>query len=74
MLAELVSYCKAKGAAEIYTAILLDKTVERDAGGIEVADFTGLTVENEFVFGYGLDYKGYLRNVPGIYKVAKEHQ
>ncbi|MFB3100931.1 MAG: hypoxanthine-guanine phosphoribosyltransferase, partial [Gammaproteobacteria bacterium] len=33
------------------------------------ADFTGLTVPNRYVFGYGMDYKEYLRNAPGIYAV-----
>jgi hypoxanthine phosphoribosyltransferase len=31
------------------------------------ADFIGLQVENRYLFGYGMDYKGYLRNAPGIY-------
>jgi hypoxanthine phosphoribosyltransferase len=30
-------------------------------------EFPGLTVPNRYVFGYGMDYKGYLRNAPGIY-------
>ncbi len=33
------------------------------------ADFTGLEVEDRFLFGYGMDYKGYWRNAPGIYAV-----
>jgi len=24
-------------------------------------------VENRYLFGYGMDYKGYLRNAPGIF-------
>ncbi len=32
-------------------------------------DFTGLEVEDRFLFGYGMDYKGYWRNAPGIYAV-----
>jgi hypoxanthine phosphoribosyltransferase len=30
-------------------------------------------VEDRYVFGYGMDYKGYLRNAPGIYAVADHH-
>jgi hypoxanthine phosphoribosyltransferase len=30
-------------------------------------------VDDHFVFGYGMDYKEYLRNAPGIYMVAPEH-
>jgi len=29
-----------------------------------------LQIEDKFVFGYGLDYKGYLRNAPGIFAVS----
>ena len=35
------------------------------------AEFIGLTVPNRYVFGFGMDYKGYLRNAPGIYAVAE---
>lgn len=31
------------------------------------ADFTGLDVADRFLFGGGMDYKGYWRNAPGIY-------
>lgn len=65
-------YCEAKGA-KVYTLALLDKTEARLPGGLEKADFTGLDIPNEYVFGYGLDYHDYLRNVAGIYAVAPEH-
>jgi hypoxanthine phosphoribosyltransferase len=31
-------------------------------------------VEDRYVFGYGMDYKGYLRNAPGIFAVSEEHE
>ena len=34
-------------------------------------DYIGLTVPDRYVFGYGMDYKGYWRNAPGIYAVAE---
>jgi len=37
------------------------------------ADFVGLNVENRYLFGYGMDYKGYLRNAPGIF-ACKENE
>jgi len=37
------------------------------------ADFVGVTVPDRYVFGYGMDYKGYLRNARGIYAVADRH-
>lgn len=73
-LAEIIKYCKDKQASDVYSAILVDKHNARIEGGTPTADFTGLKVDNHYVFGYGMDYKGYLRNAPGIYVVAPEHE
>ena len=55
------------GAAEVLTAVLVHKVHERKADAGMRADFTGLDVEDRFLFGCGMDYKGYWRNAPGIY-------
>ena len=34
-------------------------------------DYLGISLPDEFVVGYGLDYDGYGRNLPDIYKLAK---
>jgi hypoxanthine phosphoribosyltransferase len=34
-------------------------------------DYLGISIPNEFVVGYGLDYDGYGRNLPDIYKIVK---
>ena len=73
-LAGIVEYCKAQGAKEVYTAVLIDKQRERPANAVQKADFSALEVENKFIYGYGMDYSEYLRNAPGIYSVAKEHE
>jgi len=73
-LAAIVNYCKAQGAKEVFTAVLLDKQHTRVDGGLPKADFTGITMEDGYVFGYGMDYQGYLRNASGIFVVAPEHQ
>lgn len=33
------------------------------------ASFTGLYCADRYVFGYGMDYKGYWRNAAGIFAV-----
>ncbi len=64
-LAAICQYCIEQGATSVYTAVLIDKMLDHDKP-IQ-ADFVGLEVENRYLFGYGMDYKGYLRNAPGIY-------
>ena len=73
-LTGIIDYCMSLNAAEIYTAVMLDKKVKRVPGAIEKADFSGLPVGDEYVFGFGLDYYDYLRNVPGIYAVHDKHR
>jgi hypoxanthine phosphoribosyltransferase len=55
--------------------VLVDKHHAREPSGLANADFTGLTVDgDQYVFGYGMDYKGYFRNAPGVFAVAQEHR
>lgn len=70
-LKEILDYCKQQGAKEVYSAVLVEKMHDRKTGE-EHADFIGLEVEDRYVFGYGMDYKGFLRNAPGIYAVKGE--
>lgn len=53
-----------KGAADVKIVALLDKPSNRVVD-IE-ADYTGFTVPNAFVVGYGLDYNQLYRNLPYI--------
>ena len=68
-LAEIKKAFLEQGAKEVYTAVMIDKIRQRPAEGLQKADFVGLTIEDHFIFGFGLDYKGYLRNSSGIYQV-----
>jgi len=67
-LAAMIEECERHQAKTIQTAVLADKQLNRERN-FKKADFTGLTVPNRYVFGYGMDYKEYLRNAPGIYAV-----
>ena len=54
--------------AEVRSAVLAHKLHGR---GVDLqADYVALTVPDRYVFGYGMDYHGYWRNVRGIYAVA----
>lgn len=64
-LQALCEYCREQGATDVYSAVLVDKILDHEKP--IAADFVGLKVENRYLFGYGMDYKGYLRNAPGIY-------
>ncbi len=66
-LAAIVEFCRSEGAAEIYTAVVVKKLHKRSNGF--QADFVALTAEDRYLFGYGMDYKGYLRNAPGVFAV-----
>lgn len=68
-LLAIKAYCQQQGASEVLTAVLVDKQHNRKAQSGLVADFTGLHAPDRFLFGYGMDYQGYLRNAPGIYAV-----
>ncbi|HET7921334.1 MAG TPA: hypoxanthine-guanine phosphoribosyltransferase [Gammaproteobacteria bacterium] len=68
-LASLVDDCRARGAREVRTAVLVRKQHERVATPLR-PDFVGLTVPDRYVFGCGLDYRNYLRNLPAIYAVS----
>jgi hypoxanthine phosphoribosyltransferase len=68
-LAAIIDYCRQAKAKAVYTAVLVDKRRVRELGVNFTPDFVGLTTEDKFLFGFGLDYEEYLRNAPGIYAV-----
>lgn len=67
--------------------VLLEKLKDQGAGSIRIAallhkpdaflsdypiDYIGMKIPNDFIVGYGLDYDGYARNLPDIYKIVQE--
>lgn len=70
-LAAIKAYCLEQGATTVFTAVLVNKRLDHDKP-IQ-ADFVGLSVDNFYLFGYGMDYKGYLRNAAGIFACREEH-
>lgn len=66
-LAAILDYCREAGAKSISTAVLVDKNHDRKAVPGLKADYCSLEVADRYVFGFGMDIKGYWRNAPGIF-------
>ncbi len=71
-LAAIEARYRADGAKRVFKAVLTRKDRPRKVA-IHV-DFVGLEIPDRYVFGYGMDYKNYLRNAPGVYAVAAVHE
>lgn len=65
-LAGIAETCRNLGARAVKAAVLVRKLHDRAVPGYE-PEFVGLTVPDRYVFGCGMDYKNYLRNLPAIY-------
>src|SRR5438132_7401002 len=63
-MGEIRSRLLELGAKEFYCAVLVEKTLELKKP--IAADFVGLRIPDRFVFGCGMDAKGFWRNLPEI--------
>src|SRR5215471_1947761 len=54
--------------ASLRVAALLDRPARREIP-VQI-DFTGFVIPDRFVIGYGLDYAGLYRELPGIYALS----
>ncbi len=72
-LSAVMDYCRQQGAARTYSCVLIEKQHDRRKPGVS-ADYVGLQVEDKYVFGFGMDYKGYMRNLNGIYALGPRHE
>ena len=62
----VVDHLKSKGAASVKICTLLDKPEGRVPGYEIQAEYTGFSIPNAFVVGYGLDYDEKYRNLPYV--------
>ncbi len=65
-LQAIVDSLKASEAAAVYSAVLATKVHDRKPAQFAV-DFCGLELPDRYVFGFGMDYGEYLRQLPAIY-------
>ncbi len=70
-LAGILDYCRVEGAVDVRTMVMVRKHHDRCVAEAR-AQYVGLDVDDRYVFGCGMDYKGVLRNAPGIYAAADE--
>jgi hypoxanthine phosphoribosyltransferase len=68
-LAEVKRFCLEEGAARVLIAVLVDKKLAREKPCR--ADYVGLEADDRYLFGYGMDYKEYLRNAAGIFACTR---
>jgi len=65
----LIKKLEYLGVRKIYLAALLFKpSAFRESFRI---DYLGMEIPNDFIVGYGLDYDGFGRNYPDIYKIEE---
>jgi len=57
------------GAKKVIKVVLTKK--QRSVPPKTTADIVGLEVPDRYVFGSGMDYHGFLRNLPGIWALAR---
>ncbi|NGX44084.1 MAG: Hypoxanthine phosphoribosyltransferase [Candidatus Anoxychlamydiales bacterium] len=68
-LSSVMKEVEKQNPASLKSLILLVKNTERRLENIALPDFSLFEIEDKFVVGYGLDYKGYFRGLKGIYSV-----
>jgi hypoxanthine phosphoribosyltransferase len=69
-LSALLASVTTAGAADVLSAVLVQKDLQ-PAIPRPTVDFVGLTTADLFLFGCGMDYRGYWRGLPEIYGVPR---
>lgn len=69
-LQEVHRFCEAQQASHVLSVVLVEKHHPREKAAYR-SDFIGLRVEDRYVFGFGMDYKGFHRNLDAIYAVTE---
>jgi hypoxanthine phosphoribosyltransferase len=77
-LQSIIKYCESQGAAKVVSAVLLrkihDRCVGQEAIDAALTDNVALTVEDKYVFGFGMDYNGQYRQLDSIYAIEESNQ
>ena len=68
-LAELVAAIEQLQPRKVYSTVLVEKAL-RVPVDRPVADFVGLRVDDRYLFGCGMDYRGFWRGLPELFAVG----
>ncbi|MEP3351432.1 MAG: hypoxanthine-guanine phosphoribosyltransferase [Marinomonas sp.] len=66
-LQAIQKWLEQQEANSVYTATVINKLHDRKTN--MTPDYIGTDVADRFLFGYGMDYKGFFRNLKGIYAI-----
>jgi len=69
-LESILDYFRRQRPASLSAAVLVEK--EHDRGVRPPVEYLGLKVPDRYVFGCGMDYKGYWRNLPAIHALPAD--
>ena len=67
-LQTVADYCSRQGAREVVSAVLVRKMHDKNPVDYQ-PDYIGFSLGDLFYVGCGMDYQGYMRNLPGIYAI-----
>ena len=68
-LAGVIQACEKQDALSVKSAVLVNKMHDRKFNPDFKLDFVAMETGDHYLFGYGMDYKSYLRNAAGIFAV-----
>ena len=75
-LRAIVDYCVSQGADKVLSAVLLKKDHDRcahhDSLKVNLSENIALTVGDDYVFGFGMDYEGKYRQLDSIFALNGE--
>jgi hypoxanthine phosphoribosyltransferase len=64
---------KRVGVAAQHTAVLVVKRLSAEGRKRPKVDFVGVEVDDRYVFGCGMDYRGHWRGLPALYALDSTH-
>ena len=69
-LAAVISAVEERQPASLISVVLFNKLHDHKASF--TPDLIGMDIPDEYIFGNGMDYKGYFRNLTNIYALSQE--